>query len=117
MVETLMASRRKELGLTLSDVASRSGLARSYLYQIERGESIPTLEAAKKLAKGLETTVAELAGEPSTKEGRDALIALRNLSNAVNGLDWNGDDFQKANLATALANAHLVLGLSLRNWS
>ncbi len=105
-------ARRLELGMSLSALASKSGVARSYLYQVERGESVPTFLKAQALAGALNLTMADMADEPSNDLMIDTRIALHNLCNAVtNGVEWRGSDEQKANVATALAHAYLVLAM------
>lgn len=44
---------RTEAGLSLSGLARRSGIARSRLWGIERGEGSPTLAMVSKIAAGL----------------------------------------------------------------
>lgn len=53
---------REHQGFTLSELARRSGLSRSYLYQIESGESSPTHEKLEPLANALGVTLADLLG-------------------------------------------------------
>ena len=45
-----MRARRAELGLTLAQVADRSGISLPYISNLERGRGNPTLEALTKLA-------------------------------------------------------------------
>jgi transcriptional regulator with XRE-family HTH domain len=51
---------RTAAGLTQEDLAARSGLDRSYVGGVERGERNPTLAAIEKLAEGLGISMAEL---------------------------------------------------------
>jgi len=51
---------RTTAGLTQEDLADRSGLDRSYIGGIERGERNPTLSVIEKIAAGLGLSVAEL---------------------------------------------------------
>ncbi len=51
---------RAGLGLSLDDLAARSGVSRSMLSLIERGESSPTAVVLEKLATGLGVTLASL---------------------------------------------------------
>ncbi len=52
--------RREALGLTQEDLADRSGLHRTYIGSIERGERNPAVENVSKVAVALGMTVAEL---------------------------------------------------------
>jgi transcriptional regulator with XRE-family HTH domain len=53
---------REALGYTLSDLAKRSGVSRSYIYQVERGVSSPTHEKVVALARALDVGVPVLLG-------------------------------------------------------
>lgn len=78
--------RRAELGMSLSDLARESGIARSYLYQLERGESDPTVSKAQAVARALGTSLAWLAGETvSTYSVTDAK-AMQIVGRAVREL-------------------------------
>ena len=74
-VETLLATRkplpsagrpcairalREAMGLSLRDLAERSGVSAPMLSQVERGETSPTLAVAEKIAAGLELTLSQL---------------------------------------------------------
>ena len=47
-------------GLTQEELADRSGLDRSYIGGVERGERNPTLTVIEKIAEGFDITLAEL---------------------------------------------------------
>jgi transcriptional regulator with XRE-family HTH domain len=67
-------SLRLEKGMTLGDVAERSGLARSTLSKIENDRTSPTFEVLLKLAAGLGTAMDELLAPPRSKSpGRFSL--------------------------------------------
>jgi transcriptional regulator with XRE-family HTH domain len=48
------------MGLSLRDLAERSGVSAPMLSQVERGETSPTLASAAKIASGLELTLSQL---------------------------------------------------------
>ncbi|MBA3491169.1 MAG: helix-turn-helix transcriptional regulator [Rubrobacteraceae bacterium] len=50
-------------GLSVSDLAKRSGLSRAAVWQLERGKNGPTLHTMEKLARGLGCEVTDLLGE------------------------------------------------------
>jgi transcriptional regulator with XRE-family HTH domain len=48
------------MGLSLRDLAARSGVSAPMLSQVERGETSPTLSVAAKIAAGLDLTLSQL---------------------------------------------------------
>jgi DNA-binding NtrC family response regulator len=54
---------RRSHNLTLSELSERTGLSRSVLSQIERGESSPSLSALFRIATALGATVADMVDE------------------------------------------------------
>src|SRR5918912_204407 len=65
---------RRERGLTLEELAQRSGVSRAMISKVERGEKNPTLMVAAKLAEGLGVTLSRLAG---LEERREVIIVPR----------------------------------------
>ena len=53
-------SLREALGLSLRDLADRSGVSAPMLSQVERGETSPTLAVAARIAGGLELSLSQL---------------------------------------------------------
>jgi transcriptional regulator with XRE-family HTH domain len=51
---------RDGLGLSLRDLAERSGVSAPMLSQVERGETSPTLQLANRIAEGLELRLSQL---------------------------------------------------------
>jgi transcriptional regulator with XRE-family HTH domain len=51
---------REGMGLSLRDLAERSGVSAPMLSQVERGETSPTLAVAGKIATGLELSLSQL---------------------------------------------------------
>lgn len=51
---------RESMGLSLRDLAVRSGVSAPMLSQVERGDTSPTLASASKIAAGLELTLSQL---------------------------------------------------------
>lgn len=59
----LLRAVRKQRGLTLEDLAGRTGLTKSYLSKIERSRSTPSIAVAIKVARALDVDVAQLFSE------------------------------------------------------
>ena len=51
---------REGMGLSLRDLAQRSGVSAPMLSQVERGETSPTLQVASRIAAGLELRLSQL---------------------------------------------------------
>jgi transcriptional regulator with XRE-family HTH domain len=51
---------RDAMGLSLRDLAERSGVSAPMLSQVERGETSPTLSVAARIASGLELSLSQL---------------------------------------------------------
>jgi transcriptional regulator with XRE-family HTH domain len=65
---------RKEGGLTLNDLAVRSGVSRSMVSLVERGESSPTANVLDKLAAALGVTMATLFSEGKSSDASPVSI-------------------------------------------
>lgn len=54
---------RKLKGYTLEELAKKSGVSKSMLSQIERGDKNPTINIASQIAEALDETISSLLGE------------------------------------------------------
>lgn len=59
-----LRERRKELGLTLKDVAGLSGLSFSFISQVERGRTLPSITSLVALSKALQTSINAFLDQP-----------------------------------------------------
>jgi transcriptional regulator with XRE-family HTH domain len=65
---------RRGRGLTLEELAERSGVSRAMISKLERGEKNPTLVVAAKLAEGFGVTLSQLVG---MEERREVVVVPR----------------------------------------
>jgi transcriptional regulator with XRE-family HTH domain len=76
-----IAERVRELrtacGLSLDGLAGKSGVSRSMISLIERGESSPTAAVLEKLAAGLNVSLASLFDAPTAAQGPTGPVARR----------------------------------------
>jgi transcriptional regulator with XRE-family HTH domain len=78
-----LRARRRELGLTLGEVASIAGLSLAYVSNLERGHGNPTLDALRALAAALEMPMNGLLDEGDT----EAVVANLALASVPASLD------------------------------
>lgn len=64
----LLRAVRRQRGLTLEQLADQTGLTKSYLSKIERGQSTPSIAVALKVARALDVDVARLFSDDTTAE-------------------------------------------------
>jgi transcriptional regulator with XRE-family HTH domain len=57
---TRVRALREGMGLSLRELAGRTGVSAPMLSQVERGETSPTLAVAERMADGLELTLSQL---------------------------------------------------------
>jgi transcriptional regulator with XRE-family HTH domain len=76
-----IAERVRELraaqGCSLEELANKSGVSRSMISLIERGESSPTAVVLEKLSVGLGVTLASLFDAPAADEANSGPVARR----------------------------------------
>lgn len=66
---------RRSAGLTLDQLAARTGVSRAMISKVERGASDPTATLLGKLAAGLDASLSQLLGDPAPRAPR--LLARR----------------------------------------
>jgi transcriptional regulator with XRE-family HTH domain len=65
----VVRTRRSELGISQEQLASQSGLHRTYLSRIELGTVRVSLDAARKVANGLGIPLSQLIAEAEKQAG------------------------------------------------
>jgi len=99
-MQSRLAERVRELrthrGLTLDGLAERSGVSRSMLSLVERGQSSPTAAVLDRLAAGLGVTIASLFGEGARADASP-------LSLRTDQASWRDPEtgYQRRNLSPA----------------
>jgi transcriptional regulator with XRE-family HTH domain len=64
-LSSLLKARRRELGLTLQELAARSELSAAFLSQAERGKATPSIVSLINIARALETDIHYFITPPS----------------------------------------------------
>jgi transcriptional regulator with XRE-family HTH domain len=67
-VTALLRAVRRQQGLTLERLAEQTGLTKSYLSKIERGQSTPSIAVALKVARALDVDVGRLFSDEPGEE-------------------------------------------------
>jgi transcriptional regulator with XRE-family HTH domain len=67
-VTALLRAVRRQRGLTLERLAEQTGLTKSYLSKIERGQSTPSIAVALKVARALDVDVGRLFSDEAAEE-------------------------------------------------
>jgi XRE family aerobic/anaerobic benzoate catabolism transcriptional regulator len=79
-------ARRRDAGLTLRELAERSGLSQRFLVQVEQGEGNPSVLRLDALASALGTTASELLAPGAVASGEIvALVGLRGAGKSAVG--------------------------------
>ncbi|MFD2370796.1 helix-turn-helix domain-containing protein [Brevibacillus sp. GCM10020057] len=105
MIGTRIKHLRKEKGLSLSQLAERAGVAKSYLSSIERDiQSNPSLQFIEKIAQVLDVPINVLIEkEPLTEQNLDdewSQLVLEAMRSGVSKEEFRGFlEFQKWKLA------------------
>jgi transcriptional regulator with XRE-family HTH domain len=68
LVTALLRAVRRQRGLTLEGLAAATGLTKSYLSKIERGQSTPSIAVALKVARALDVDVGRLFSDEAARE-------------------------------------------------
>lgn len=72
MVGEKVSRRRSEKGLSLTELARRAGVSKSYLHSIEKGDTqSPSAEILLRIANELNTTLADLLSQPPQYESQN----------------------------------------------
>jgi transcriptional regulator with XRE-family HTH domain len=75
-----MRRARIERGITQAELALTAGVGANYIPRLERGEMVPSVEAAWRIARALGVSLDGLCGRASKRNGDDeALEALARL--------------------------------------
>lgn len=85
VVASSIRALRRRKGLTLADVAARTGIDKGYLSRIERGEKSPSLGTLLKVAEALSVQVGHLFGETTAPEAITLVRSGTQLNMAGDG--------------------------------
>ena len=90
-----MRRARIERGITQTELALSAKVGANYIPRLERGEMVPSVEAAYRVAKALGISLDELCGKAARKEGevveaapgvsKADVAALRRVADLIEG--------------------------------
>ena len=97
--------RRRELGLTLQDVADGAGLSVGFISQVERELTVPSLSSLASISRVLDTPLAEFLSQP---EGNSP--TTRRDERAVFAVSGNSLNYERisANIPGGVLNSVIV---------
>jgi XRE family transcriptional regulator, master regulator for biofilm formation len=88
MIGAKIRSLRVEKGLTLTELAEKAGIAKSYLSNIERNlQNNPTFEYINKIARALDVEQERLLFEADSAENSELQNDLMNFKKALAQMD------------------------------
>jgi XRE family transcriptional regulator, fatty acid utilization regulator len=103
-----MRSRRTERNLSFAELSKQTGMAVSYLNEIEKGKKFPKADKISLLAAALETTSAELTSEEMPKSFAPVADLLQ--SNFLNELPLDLFGIEMSKVVEIIANAPMRVG-------
>lgn len=74
-----MRRARIERGITQADLAASAGVGANYIPRLERGEMVPSVEAAWRIARALGISLDALCGRPSRQNGEELVEVASRL--------------------------------------
>lgn len=102
LVGNAIKEQRSVLGISQEELASRAGLHRTYVSEVERGERNPSIASIEKLAQALEvsfTSLFDRTGQPSGS--REAVEILLVEDNPID-VELTKNAFKKAQITNPL---------------
>lgn len=82
----IITSLRKEKDWSQTELATKSGVSREMIGKYERGEAVPSIEAAKKIADAFEVSLDYLVGEGiNSKFDKKTVKRLQDIENLEAG--------------------------------
>ena len=72
---------RKKKGITIQDLAAQSGISKSTIDRIERGEQIPKVDQLLKLCSSLEISIVDLFNEDVDMDFIELINVAKKLTN------------------------------------
>ena len=67
--QRLLSTRRRALGLTVQEIADRTGYAQAYIRVVERGATIPSPAVLHSISTAIDSDVARVPGMPLPVSG------------------------------------------------
>jgi len=84
-----MKSLRKKKGLTLEELSKKCGLSKSFLSQVEREQTLPSVYSCKKIADGLGYHIISLFSDEELNEKEQSISQKNPYNNSVKVVEKN----------------------------
>ena len=102
LLGTAIRSGRSQLGISQEELASRAGLHRTYISDIERGARNPSVESVERLARALQIPVAMLFGQETGPNGAKQLVEILLVEDNPRDVRLTKRAFEKAQITNPL---------------
>ena len=107
LAEALRALRRR-MGLTMSEVSRRTGVAISTLSKVESGKMSLTYDKLTQLCQGLGVDFADLLGGPSPTQGDTSAKGRRSINRIGDGVVVRTEHYDHCYLSTDVSGKAFV---------
>lgn len=75
-ISSVIKKHRERLDLTLAELSEQTGLSISFISDLERGRSNPSVDTVEKIANGFGISIAEMLSSPEAQLPEDELKLL-----------------------------------------
>src|SRR6476659_7734247 len=101
-VANAIKEQRNALGISQEELASRAGLHRTYVSEVERGERNPSITSIEKLAHALEVSFTSLFERTGQRSGPREPIEILLVEDNPIDVELTKSAFKKAQITNSL---------------
>ena len=94
--------QRSALGISQEELASRAGLHRTYVSEVERGERNPSITSVEKLAHALQISITSLFEPPRARSGSREALEILLVEDSPIDVELTKNAFRKAQITNPL---------------
>jgi CheY-like chemotaxis protein/DNA-binding XRE family transcriptional regulator len=102
LVGNAIKEQRNALGISQEELASRAGLHRTYVSEVERGERNPSIISIEKLAQALEISITSLLAPTRSPAGPGEVLEILLVEDNPIDVELTKSAFKKAQITNPL---------------